>query len=143
MIKRTRFLSPYDGVTEVEIQDVGIKALPCFGTNSIGFKIITKDGIICYSSDTSFTENLADYYKGCDFLILNMPWIEPVDNLLDKDAVIKIIESVQPKLAIITGFGMKMLAEDILNEIRLIKKATSINVIAAKDDLSIELSDYR
>ena len=51
-------------------------------------------------------------------------------------------EKIKPKLAIITGFGIKMIQADPLYEAREIQHASKVQVIAARDGLSINPISY-
>ena len=49
----------------------------------------------------------------------------------------EIIKAVRPQLVILTGFGIKMMQSDPLYEAREIQKSTGVQIIAAKDGMSI------
>jgi len=131
---------------KVGINDVEIKAIKAKHSepNAIGFKFITQDFTLAYSGDTAYSaETLADY-ENSNILILNVPYLkkeESRDNLCKEDAI-KIIQKVNPKLAIITHFGINFLKADPLYEIREIQKETSAQVIAAKDGMVINPISY-
>ena len=139
-VEKLFFLSPFEGLTELALSNVEIKAMPTYGNNSIGFKIITSDFSLVYSGDTNYHNNLIEFYNNPDFLILNMPLMDKIEN--SKNEMISIIEKVQPKLTIITSFGIKMINRDILNDIRDIQKATGIQCISAKDNFSLNIEAY-
>jgi hypothetical protein len=63
-------------------------------------------------------------------------------NNLCKEDVIKIINKVNPRLAIITHFGINFLKADPLYEIREIQKQTNTQVIAAKDGMVVNPISY-
>ncbi len=128
------------------IYDVEIKAMPAVHSepNTIGFRIVTPDFDLVYTSDTAYSSKLVEAYKDCDILILNV--VNPTEfkttgNLCTEDAV-KIIEKVKPSLSIITHFGIKMIEADPINEAREIQKQTKQQVISAKDGMSINPSTY-
>lgn len=128
------------------VYDVEIKAMPAVHSepNTIGFRILTPDFDLVYSSDTDYSSKLVEHYNGCDILILNL--VNPTEhkttgNLCTEDAI-KIIEKVKPRLSIITHFGVKMIEADVINEAREIQKQTKQQVIAAKDGLSINPATY-
>ena len=125
---------------KIGINDIEIKTLPCYGNNNIGIKMLTKNYTIVYSSKTEYNQNLIDDYKQTDILILNVlnPGKIKTEGNLNVDDVIEITKKVKPQLLIITGFGIKMMNADVLNETRRIQKETSVQTIAAKDGLSID-----
>lgn len=130
----------------VAINEIEIQALQSNHSdpNSVGFKFVTPEFILSYSGDTEFSNKLAEYYKGSDILILNVPYPgnkSENDNLCTEDAI-KIIETVKPALSIITHFSLKMINADPLNEARQIQKATGQQVIAAKDNMEINPRNY-
>ena len=125
---------------KIAIEDIEVTALKAeHSSSNIGFKFITPEFILSYSSDTKYFEELADGYEDSDILILNNknPFNVNDNNNLNSDDSIKIINEVKPKLAIITHFGIKMIKEDTLYQAREICKKTRIQVIAAKDGMSV------
>ena len=131
---------------KVGINDVEVKAMKAKHSepDAIGLKFITPDFTLAYTGDTAYSaENLADY-ENSDVLILNVPCLkkeESKDNLCKGDAV-NIIKKVNPKLAIITHFGINFLKADPLYEIREIQKETNCQVIAATDGMVINPVSY-
>jgi ribonuclease BN (tRNA processing enzyme) len=92
-----------------------------------------------YTSDTEYFEGLGNYFRGCDYLIVNClragddSWPEHMNvNMAEK-----LINEVRPKAAILTHFGMRMLkvAE---SEARRIEKNTDVKTIAARDNMVLE-----
>jgi len=129
------------GINEIEIH--GLLANHTDKT-AVGFKIITPEFIIVYSGDTDYSQGLVEQYQGADILILNV--VNPRDikedaNLCSRDAA-HLIEKVKPRLAIITHFGLKMIQADPLYEAREIQKQSGVQVIAAKDGMSIAPGSY-
>jgi len=128
------------------IEDTEIHALPANHSDpdTIGLKFITNDFILTYSSDTSYSKALVKAYKDSDILILNLPLPgdEKKEGQLNTQEAIKIISEVNPKLAIITHFGMKMLKSDPLYEARQIQKQTNVQILVAKDGLVINPASY-
>jgi len=138
-------------ITLTKGQKLGINEIEIHATqanhtdkNAIGFKIFTPEFTLVYTGDTEYTPGLAEHYKGCDIIILNV--VNPREtkegaNLCTKDAA-TLIEKVRPKLAIITHFNLKMLESDPIYEAREIQKQTGIQVIAARDGMTISPSSY-
>ncbi len=128
------------------IENVEIHALPAEGldSNTIGFKILAPDFTLVYTSDTKYSREIVKEYEGADILILNvpMPGEEKTDNQLNSSSAVKIIKNVNPKLAIISHFGIKMIKGDPLYEGREIQKASKVQVLIAKDGLSISPRSY-
>ena len=73
---------------------------------------------------------------------MTFPAGENSDDHLNSDDAVKIIKSVNPKLAIITHFGVKMIKSDPMYEGREIQKKTNVQVISAKDGMVINPISY-
>jgi len=130
----------------IAIQDVEIEALPANHSDfdTVGFKFYTPEFILSYSSDTTYSRDIVNKYKGSDILLLNVvgPQGEKMQNHLNSDDAIKIIDKVNPKLAVITHFGIKMIKANPLYEGRYIQSETGIQVLAAKDGMRISPVSY-
>lgn len=130
---------------------IGIMNIDIIGTTTkhsdkdgIGFKIITPYFTLGYPGDTKLTNEIMDQFEGCDILIMNIvapPGIK-IDGQMNADDAIRMIEKIQPKLAIITHFGLKMLKADPIYEAREIQKKTKVQVIAAKDGMVVSPGNY-
>lgn len=140
-----RFIVLEEG-KKVGINEVEIKALKAKHSepNAVGFKFITPDYTLTYSGDTAYSVETLAEYEGSNVLILNVPYLkkEESKNNLCKEDAINIIKKVNPRLAIITHFGINFLKADPLYEIREIQKQTNTQVIAAKDGMVINPISY-
>ncbi|MFH1396881.1 MAG: MBL fold metallo-hydrolase [archaeon] len=131
---------------KVAIDDIEILAIKTKHTEpkAIGFKFLTSQFTLTYSGDTKYSKEIVESYKNSNILILNVPLSkkdEGTMNLCCEDAV-KIIQEVNPRLAIITHFGIDMIKSDPLYEAREIQKRTNVQVIAAKDGMIINPISY-
>lgn len=130
----------------IGIEDIEIHALPANHSDpdTIGLKFVTGDFILTYSSDTSYSKEITKAYKDTDILILNvvLPGKEKNEAQLNSEDAIKIIKEVNPKLTIITHFGIKMIKSDPLYEAREIQKQTGCQVICAKDGMVLSPTSY-
>jgi ribonuclease BN (tRNA processing enzyme) len=112
--------------------------------DAIGFKIITPKFSIGYTSDTGYVKTLIEDFKGVDMMVfkcLNSS-DQKTHGHLNVNDIIKLLPEIKPKLAILTGFGIKMHEKDILNETRAIQKATKIQTIVANDGMVINPLSY-
>lgn len=132
----------------IGIENAEIQVLPAYhgDKSAVGFKIITPEFVVAYSSDTKYSKDLAEHYRKSDILILNT--VHPSNsaegdsgNLSSADAA-KIASKAKPKLLIVTHFGSKILNADPLYEAREIQKATGIQVLAATDGMVINPVSY-
>jgi len=132
---------PLEKNHKIAIDNVEIHTIPAQHTDdhAVGFKIFTPHFVLGYSGDTALTEELLDELMGSDILILNVPY--PTNKTtgmnLDSESALKIIETIKPRLAILTHFGMDMLKADPMVEAREIQRRTGIQTIAAYDGLII------
>jgi ribonuclease BN (tRNA processing enzyme) len=128
----------------IGINDVEIKTITARHNdpNSLGFKFFTPEFTLTYTGDTVYSPDIVESYMKSNILIMNVPSIKkPSHNLCTKDAI-KIIQKVNPRLAIITHFGYEMIKEDPLYEVREIQKQTGVQTIAAKDGMIINPISY-
>ena len=139
-----RIITPEPG-QKIGIENVEIHALKTKHSdpNTIGFKFFTKDFILTYSSDTGYSREVVEQYQQSDILILNMPnFDKKSDYNLNVEEVKKIIRKVQPRLVLLTHFGLKVIHKDPLLIARSIHRETGIQTIAAKDGLLITPQSY-
>jgi len=90
--------------------------------------------------DTQFFPELADRYRGCDLLVLNVvrrEWSPDIEHLSLPEAI-EVIRAVRPKLAVLTHFGMTMLRAKPWTLAEEISGKLGIEVIAASDGLTLE-----
>lgn len=130
---------------KVGIGDVEVVALNAKHDDpeTIGLRFFGSAFNLVYSSDTKYFRDLGEEYKGCDILILNTVYPKNMKGpLLSSDEAVKVIKKVNPKLVILTHFGIKMLKADPLYEAREIQKATGVQVIAAKDGMIVNPLSY-
>ncbi|MFH1643001.1 MAG: hypothetical protein ABIC04_08970 [Nanoarchaeota archaeon] len=128
------------GVNEVEIEALRTSNNP---EHSIGFKFYTPNFTLSYSSTTKYSLQIVEQYKNSGIIIFDMadPGLE--DNPgLNREDIIRIINKVNPRLVILTGFGNKMLKADPLYEAREIQKGTKVQVIAAQDGFVVNPVSY-
>lgn len=129
---------------KVGINDSEIFATKTFNSEAIGFKITTSGFILGYTSDTEFRAELAEEFEDVNILIINCKNPEGFKEKgsMNTTDIIKLLEKIKPELTVITGFGIKMIEHDPINEARKIQKATGCQVMAAKDGLIINPTSY-
>ena len=129
------------GINDVEIEAIKAKHSE---PNAIGFKFITPDYTLAYTGDTMYSIENVSQYENANVLILNVPYLKKDEgrNNLCKEDAINIIKKVNPRLAIITHFGINFLKSDPMYEVRDIQKETNCQVIAAKDGMIVNPVSY-
>ena len=109
---------------------------------SVGFKFFTPDFTLTYSSDTVYSADIVEQYMNSHILILNVPLVKKSDSNLCVGDAIKIIQKVNPRLAILTHFGSEMIKADPMYEAREVQKETKVQTTAAKDGMVINPVSY-
>ena len=105
-----------------------------------GLKFHLNHRIVSFISDTKYTPEIADEYKG-DVVIINTVFIEPLDSvhhLSLRDAA-AIIERLRPRQAILTHFGRDILREGPEALSQKLERQCGIPVIAASDGMCFPL----
>jgi len=132
--------------TAFKVGDVDVKVCKAVHSDpdTVGFRFETKDlGDFAYMPDSEYFEDVCDFYGGVRLLILSVlrPSGKPWKGHMSTDDAVKIIDEVRPEMTAITHFGMLMIFKGPDKEADLIKKKTGISTVAAKDGMSITLSD--
>ncbi len=107
-----------------------------------GVRFLGSNLTVSYITDTKYFDGLESHYTA-DVLVLNVVLMEPkkwIDHLSVVDAE-KIIKSIQPKLSILTHFGMTMIRAKPWEIAESLTKKTGVNVIAATDGKKVSLDE--
>lgn len=128
------------------INEVEIKATRTNNTDedAIGFRILTPKFSFGYTSYTGYSSDLAEDFREVDIMIFNCtnPKGTQSSDFLGVDDIIKLLPKINPKLCILTGFGIKMHESDVIAQARMIQKETKIQTIAAQDGMVINPLSY-
>lgn len=99
---------------------------------------------IGYTSDTEYFNGLEDYYRDCDYLIINC--LRPRDDAwpehMNIEMAEKLIRKTKPGMAILTHVGMKLLHK-VDYEARVITRNTGVKTIAAKDNMILNSDEKK
>lgn len=129
---------------EFNICDIKVEALPTRHSDptTVGLKFHTQYGILTYTSDTEYFKGISENYSNSRIMILNAirPGSDRIPWHLCVDDAIKIISEVEPELAILTHFGMKMRGIADM-EAKRVKKETGVKTISAKDGFRVTVSE--
>ena len=142
IIGRTTIFRPGD-VLDID----GMKTEICRAIHSdptnVGFRFHTDNGIVSYVSDTTYTEEIAEQYRGTRILIL--PVTTPDDMRINchmcTDDAIPFIECVKPEVAIFTHLGIMMIRGGPDKQARKAEDATRIRTLAARDLMTLDIDD--
>ena len=135
-----------DNTRKIGINNIDIEIIELgedIGSNC-GFKFITPRFNLTYIPNTKLSEKMAEGLQDTDILMIsvkNPRGVESSGSLNSEDAD-RLIRMANPQIAIITGFGVKMLQADPLYEIRDMQKNAGIQVIAAKDGMTVNPSSF-
>jgi ribonuclease BN (tRNA processing enzyme) len=114
------------------------------GVETYGLKITTDKFKLSHIVDTEYFDDLVTVYGGCDILIMNMVFSEPRPYPhLSYDDVIKLVNEIQPELAVVTHFGYNLWKLDVEKYSRKIQDVTKIKTIAAVDGMTLDLERKR
>ena len=108
----------------------------------VGFQIDYNGFKLSYTSDTGYFDELPEYHEGADILIASVlrPGNKSIHGHMCSRNFIDLINKVQPKVAVMTHLGLKMISSNPVTEAKKISKATGIKVIAAFDGLSFNVN---
>ena len=110
---------------------------------TVGYKAHTPDGVFSYVTDTSYSDRIADQYKGSKvlFLPVTTPDGKRIRGHLCTDDAISFIHHVKPELAVFIHIGIVMLEYDPDAQASRAERETGVKTICGKDLMSIDMSD--
>ena len=108
----------------------------------IGFQIDYNGFKVSYTSDTGYFEGLGEAHKRADILIASVlrPGNKSIPGHMCSRNFMDLIEEVQPKVAVMTHLGLKMISNNPVVEAKKISKQTGVKTIAAFDGLSFNVN---
>jgi phosphoribosyl 1,2-cyclic phosphodiesterase len=138
-IAEEHVLTPGD---TLKIGEIGVEAVQTTHSDpqGLGFKFYTNQGIVTYTGDTEYFEEMPEVYKDSALMIINVlrPKNARLRYHLCSEEVIKILNEVKPQTAIITHFGMKMF-QVAKREAANIEANTGVKTIAARDGMKFRV----
>nr|WP_321210829.1 MBL fold metallo-hydrolase [Methanothermobacter sp. DP] len=135
-------LSPGETVEIGEIEVMGTGTVHGDPTG-VGFKLRAGDLTVSYTSDTEYFDGLSEYHRDADVLIASVirPGNDHIRGHMCTDDFIKLVEEVEPGLAVMSHLGMKMILNDPEMEAFRVQEVTGIRTLAARDGMKIELDE--
>lgn len=126
--------------TEVEFKDVEIESQEMFhgDPRTVGLKIHNEDKTVGFWTDTEFSEELLEFYEGCDWLVVycTRPKNNGVPSHTSVNEVPDILEAVNPDTCLITHFGKAFLNSDLEEQENWLKEQTDSKIIFAEDGMT-------
>ena len=107
--------------------------------DAFGFRLFIDGVVIGYTGDTEYFKGLGDYYKGCDYLIINClkPAEDEFAGHMSSADVVKFLKEAKPKLAILSHMGMGFIRAGPKTEAKMISEKSRVKTIAAYDGMRI------
>ena len=108
----------------------------------IGFFVDTGNIKIGYTSDTQYFDGLQEYHEGADILIASVlrPYDQTIRGHMCTKDFEKLVSQVNPKLAIMTHFGLKMINANPVDEAKKITNETGVKTLAAYDGMNVHVN---
>ena len=108
----------------------------------VGFQIDYNGFKVSYTSDTGYFDELPQYHEGADILIASVlrPGNKPIRGHMCSRNFVDLINEVQPKVAVMTHLGLKMISNNPVTEAKKISKKTGVKTIASFDGLSFNVN---
>ncbi len=108
----------------------------------VGFFIDTGNIKISYTSDTQYFNNLYKYHQGADVLIGSVlrSGNKSIRGHMCSKNFKQLLNEVQPKLAIMTHFGLKMINANPIEEAKKITRETGVKTLAAYDGMEVDIN---
>lgn len=113
--------------------DLELEATPTEHTDPSGFglKIHTEDGIVGYTGDTEYFEDLPEVFSDSRVLIANVtrPEDKRIRAHLCIEDLVKILEEVRPELSIILHMGMLFLRKSPTDQASYVEEKTGVRTV--------------
>lgn len=124
-----------------ELNGIKLEATPTQHSDStaFGLKIHSRDGIISYTDDTQYFDELARHFKGSRVLIANVtrPLAMRIKWHLCSDDLISLLKQVKPEVAVMVHMGMLFLKHRPEREAARIKAETGVETVPGYAGLRI------
>jgi len=131
--------------SSIEVDHLNMRAIRTYHSDptGIGLRISSPDGQISITGDTSLKEEIYREHSDCDVLVMSVtrPLRARIPYHLSTEDAAALAEVVEPKLAILTHFGMKFIAANPETQARWVEKQTGVKTIAAWDGMSMVMRD--
>ncbi len=126
-----------------ELGDLKLEATPTQhgDPTAFGLKIHSQEGIVGYTNDTQYFDELAKHFKDSRVLIANVtrPLAMRIPWHLCSDDLIALLKQVKPELAVMVHMGMLFLKHPPEKEATRIEAATGIKTVLGHAGLRVNL----
>lgn len=125
--------------TKLEFKDLEVESQQMFHTDPTtqGFKISNSEKKIGFWTDTEYSEELVDFYHGCDTLIVycNKPRGESHPQHTSLHNIPEIVEGSDISTVIVTHFGYRFLDADLKEQQEWLENQIDAKVVFAEDGM--------
>jgi phosphoribosyl 1,2-cyclic phosphodiesterase len=114
------------------------------GVETYGYRLQAADLSAAHVVDTFWMDALPEAYGGVDLLVVNTTRLRGGDRRLlhlGADDAERLVSAVRPRLAVLTHFGMQMVRARPESVAFAIGERTGVPTLAARDGMSLDLSD--
>lgn len=142
LVKKIKTARPGDTFVLKDWYEVEVTPARHSDDTTVGFKLHLNEGIVSYTSDTEYFDELAEVHKGARTLIICMtrPLEGKIPFHLSTEDAAMLVEAVKPELAVLTHMGMKVLPM-AAEQANWITEKTKTPTIAAKDGIRIYMGE--
>ncbi len=108
---------------------------------NVGFRFETENGIVSYVSDTYYSDEIAEQYKGSRvvFLPITTPSGNRIKGHMCTDDAIPFLNIVRPELCIFIHLGIVLLKHDPVAQAKMVEDATGVRTIAGEDLMTLDV----
>ena len=110
---------------------------------NVGFRFETEHGTVSYVSDTYYSDDIAEQYKGSRvvFLPVTTPSGNRIKGHMCTDDAIPFLNIVRPELCIFIHLGIVMLKHDPIAQARMAQDATGVRTVVGEDLMTLDVGD--
>ena len=110
---------------------------------NVGFRFETEHGTVSYVSDTFYSDEIAEQYKGSRvvFLPVTTPSGNRIKGHMCTDDAIPFLNIVRPELCIFIHLGIVMLKHDPIAQARMAQDATGVRTVVGEDLMTLDVGD--
>lgn len=110
---------------------------------AIGLKFSTDSGLVGYTGDTEYFEDLPSYFEGARVLIANVtrPGNKRIDGHLCTEDLIRILKEVKPEAAVILHMGMLFIQNSPKEEAARVEKETGVETVPGHVGTRIDIDE--
>ena len=108
---------------------------------NVGFMFETENGIFSYVSDTYYSDEIAEQYKGTRVLLLPIttPSGNRINGHLCTDDAIPFLNIVKPELCIFIHLGIVLLKQDPYKQAKMVEDATGVRTVIGEDLMTLDI----